>query len=158
IGRMACQAARTTSQTSCRCRCPAVLRARFRCPTAPGATTCSRASACPRPMPHGIPRSAAKSSSSSAVLGRGSASRPIRAKSPGKVSSRPSRNWNEDDGDDAPPPWLDIKFDYAGAQLDLAMFHDYSSEFPEGYGYALLYLKDGGAGPDASPDAVKAAI
>jgi len=73
-------------------------------------------------------------------------------------TSGSSRNWNEDDGDDAPPPWLDIKFDYAGAQLDLAMFHDYSSEFPEGYGYALLYLKDGGAGPDASPDAVKAAI
>jgi hypothetical protein len=70
-----------------------------------------------------------------------------------------SRNWNDrDDTDDWRPPWLDIKFDYAGVEMDLAMFHDYASEFPKGFGYALLYVNDGGAGPDASPDTIKAAI
>jgi hypothetical protein len=69
------------------------------------------------------------------------------------------RNWNEEDGDDDwRPPWRGIHFAYTGGEMDLAMFYDLSSEFPKGYGYALLYVNDGGAGPDVSPEAVKAAI
>lgn len=37
-----------------------------------------------------------------------------------------------------------------------ASFYDYSGEFPKGFGYALY--ADGAAGPDASPEVVKAAI
>jgi len=67
-----------------------------------------------------------------------------------------SLKWDE--GDDWRPPWRDIKFDYTGGEMNLGMFHDFSNEFPKGFGYALLYVNDGGAGPDASPDTIKAAI
>jgi hypothetical protein len=49
----------------------------------------------------------------------------------------------------------------AGRDFDVgegsnATFYDYSSEFPKGFGYALY--ADGAAGPDASPEVIKAAI
>jgi hypothetical protein len=65
--------------------------------------------------------------------------------------------WTKNEGQD--PPWSDIDFDYTGGEMHLLKFYDFSSEFPKGYGYALLYTNnDGGLGPDVSPETVKAAI
>jgi hypothetical protein len=72
-----------------------------------------------------------------------------------------SRHWYEearDVDDERRSIWRGIHFDYTGGEMDLAMFYDFSNEFPKGYGYALLYVNDGDAGPAASPDTVKAAI
>ena len=72
-----------------------------------------------------------------------------------------SGNWSVTDdpfGASYDQPWHDVHFDYAGGELQIHVFYDYSSEFPKGYGYALLYVNDGGAGPGVSPKTVKAAI
>ena len=55
-------------------------------------------------------------------------------------------------------PWHDVHFDYAGGELQIHVFYDYSAEFPKGHAYALLYVNDGGGAPDVSPETVKATI